>query len=95
MITKGLNTFLSVTCWLSIDSEQKEDNETYKLLHSPEQLTEDFLSHPKHFVKMLHTNYAAHFKDINDLAQATNMLSFADVLMNEWREDVMSKYRFV
>lgn len=76
--------------WLFIDSEQKDENGTYRLLHSPEKLTDDFISHPNHFVKMLHTNYAGHFKEINDLAQASNMLSVADVLMNEWREDIMS-----
>lgn len=56
-----------------------------KLTHSPEQLTDDFLTQPTTVMNLLHTNYMCRFRDIDDLVHVADSLSHADVLMNEWR----------
>lgn len=61
------------------------ETNTAKLLHSPEQLADDFMSQPAIFMNLLHANYMCHFKDIDDIVQSTDMLSSTDVVLNEWR----------
>lgn len=56
-----------------------------RLLHSPEQLSDDFLSQPHSFIGLLHTNYPGHYQDIDDVVSVSEIFSGADVLMNEWR----------
>lgn len=67
-----------------IDQETNSD----QLLHSPEQLADDFMSQPAVFMNLLHANYLCHFKDIDDIVQSTDMLSIADVVLNEWRVNI-------
>lgn len=61
------------------------DNGLKTLQHSPEQLAADFLSQPSKFLSLLHTNYACHFQDIDNVLLASDLLSRSDIYMNEWR----------
>lgn len=66
-------------------AETPSENGLKILQHSPEQLAADFLSQPSKFLSLLHTNYICHFRDIDNVLLAADMMSRSDIYMNEWR----------
>lgn len=77
-----------IALWLkSPDSDDRPD----RLLHSPEQLADDFTSQPSNLLNLLYANYACHFRQIEDVMRAADTLSSADVLLSEWRDDACAR----
>ncbi|XP_058445114.1 cell cycle checkpoint protein RAD17 [Malaya genurostris] len=58
--------------------------------HSPEDLTDAFVSQPGSMISLIHSNYVTRFTDIDDIKEAADGLSLSDVIMCEYREDLLS-----
>lgn len=71
------------------------DNGLRTLQHSPEQLATDFLSQPSKFLSLLHTNYACHFQDIDNVLLAADLMSRSDIYTNEWRVSITTSRCFL
>ncbi|KAH8330220.1 hypothetical protein KR067_000192, partial [Drosophila pandora] len=65
-------------------------NDSKRLQHSPEGITESFRTEPRNFVNFIHANYLPHFKDIEDIVDAIHDLGLADCMLNEYRDDNLS-----
>uniref|UniRef100_A0A1I8P3C9 AAA+ ATPase domain-containing protein n=1 Tax=Stomoxys calcitrans TaxID=35570 RepID=A0A1I8P3C9_STOCA len=64
--------------------------ESNKLLHSPEDIAQAFITEPKKFTDFVHTNYLHHFRDIDAVVDAANGLSLCDVILTEYRDDALA-----
>lgn len=59
--------------------------------HSPEDLTDAFVSQPSSMISLIHSNYVVRFTDIDDIAGAADALSLSDVIMSDcFREDQLT-----
>lgn len=67
------------------DLEKQSENGYQQFFHKPETIADDFVSQPSTFTDMIHTNYVCHYSTIEDVIEAANILSYSDVLTNEWR----------
>lgn len=65
-------------------------NDSKRLQHSPEVITESFCTEPRNFVNFIHANYLPHFKDIEDIVDAIHDMGLADCMLNEYRDDHLS-----
>lgn len=65
---------------------------TESLSNNPETLTDMFCTQANTCLKMIFVNFAPRFTRMEDAAVAADFLSTADVLMNEWRNDILSLY---
>lgn len=64
----------------------KPDSKTIKsFTHSPEIISSILMIQPSTNLNLIHANCGCHFNEIDDLARAANILSEADVMLNEWR----------
>ncbi|XP_058835626.1 cell cycle checkpoint protein RAD17 isoform X2 [Topomyia yanbarensis] len=63
-----------------------------KFHHSPEDLTDAFTSQPGSMISLIHSNYVLRFTDIEDIKEAADALSLSDVIMSEYREDLLASY---
>ncbi|XP_065362925.1 cell cycle checkpoint protein RAD17 [Calliphora vicina] len=61
--------------------------EAKRFLHSPEELTEAFITEPKKFIDLVQANYVLHFRDIEYVLEAANGLSLCDIMLNDYRDD--------
>ncbi|KXJ69627.1 hypothetical protein RP20_CCG026106 [Aedes albopictus] len=62
-----------------------------KFHHSPEDLTDAFVSQPSAMISLIHSNYVTRFTDIDDIVGAADVLSLADVIMSDgFREDQLT-----
>ncbi|XP_055370723.1 cell cycle checkpoint protein RAD17 [Condylostylus longicornis] len=62
-----------------------EDSKKDKFLHSPEELTTQFLTEEKNFVNFIYANYLAYFTSIENVLEAINSLSLSDILLTEYQ----------
>lgn len=58
-----------------------------KLVHSPEDLSDIFSSQPNNYIELVHSNYIKRFGNLEDICEASNVLSTVDVLRSEYREN--------
>ncbi|XP_021694694.1 cell cycle checkpoint protein RAD17 [Aedes aegypti] len=62
-----------------------------KFHHSPEDLSDAFVSQPGAMISLIHSNYVTRFTDIEDIVGAADVLSLADVIMSDgFREDQLT-----
>uniref|UniRef100_A0A182X4X1 AAA+ ATPase domain-containing protein n=1 Tax=Anopheles quadriannulatus TaxID=34691 RepID=A0A182X4X1_ANOQN len=69
----------------------KQDGET-RFVHSPESITECFLTQPTSIVSLLHSNYVTRCTGIQNVAAASDTLTVVDGIMNEFRSDQLAMY---
>ncbi|XP_037936399.1 cell cycle checkpoint protein RAD17 [Teleopsis dalmanni] len=62
-----------------------------KLLHNPEEISECFSTDPRKMLDFIHANFCLHFKSIDHLVTATNGISLADVIVNEYRDTSLAQ----
>uniref|UniRef100_A0A8W7Q053 Uncharacterized protein n=1 Tax=Anopheles coluzzii TaxID=1518534 RepID=A0A8W7Q053_ANOCL len=63
-----------------------------RFVHSPESITECFLTQPTSIVSLLHSNYVTRCTDIQNVAAASDTLTVVDGIMNEFRSDQLAMY---
>lgn len=66
-------------------TESSETPGLQTFLHSPEDITNTFITQPRNLLTMAHTNFLCHFSSIEHAVIAIDMLTNADVFLNEWR----------
>ncbi|CAB0010614.1 unnamed protein product, partial [Nesidiocoris tenuis] len=62
-----------------------------KLVHDPVEIGESFTSSPELFTGMLHENYLNTFSCVHDVAAASETLSMADTLLNDFKDSLASR----
>lgn len=55
------------------------------LTNPPETIIAVLTTQPLTNLNLIHANYSGHFQDIDDVASAADILSEAEVILNEWR----------
>lgn len=68
-----------------IDNDDVDSNGNRSLQHSPEVIADTFTTQPSINLSLMHSNYVAHFQCIDDVVNATDILSHSDIVLNEWR----------
>uniref|UniRef100_A0A182KAT6 AAA+ ATPase domain-containing protein n=1 Tax=Anopheles christyi TaxID=43041 RepID=A0A182KAT6_9DIPT len=63
-----------------------------RFVHSPESITECFLTQPASIVSLLHSNYVTRCTNIQNVAAASDTLTIVDGIMNEFRSDQLAMY---
>lgn len=66
--------------------ELNNSTKLIELTHKPEVITESFLTRPKNFVTLIHSNYIKSYSDIHSLSKAAEMLSISDCFESEYRD---------
>lgn len=79
-------------CFLVVGEDVTTTDQQKYLLHSPDDITEAFLTQPRNFQSFIHTNYIHRFSSIEDISSAADILSVSDLLMCEYREDQLTDY---
>lgn len=59
------------------------------LTHRPEAITESFITQPRTFIELIHSNYIKNIQNINDLAELSNIYSTNDLFMTEYRDTTL------
>lgn len=62
-----------------------------KLVHDPVEVGENFVSSPGLFLGMLHENYPNTYSSVHDIAKASDTLSTAEILLNDFVDSQSSK----
>lgn len=75
--------------------ETTKENDFKLFLHSPEDIANTFLTQPRNMLTLTHTNYLCHFRDIENIVGAANMLTRSDVLLNEWQTDLSKELALI
>lgn len=87
-----VHQWAGLNCKYNICSPPSDaDDRPNRLVHSPEQLADDFGIQPQNFLNLLYANYACHFQDIETTLRAADALSSADVLLSEWRDNACGR----
>lgn len=68
-----------------IDELNKETN-IEMLTHRPESIAESFITQPRTFINLIHSNYIKNIQNIDELAELTNIYSKNDLFMTEYRD---------
>ncbi|XP_035781469.1 cell cycle checkpoint protein RAD17-like [Anopheles albimanus] len=63
-----------------------------RFLHAPEDITDSFISQPAAIISLLHSNYVSRCSDVHCLSSASDCLTVADLIMNEYRSDQLASY---
>lgn len=61
-----------------------------KLTHSPESLTDIFITQPQSFLSLMFSNYLGHLSSIEDCQEMGKHLTLGDFLLAEYRETAMT-----
>lgn len=69
--------------------EMNEKTNQMQLTHNPEQIAENFSSQPNNFILMIHSNYMKNFSDIENLSSCAEILSLADCISSEYRDNTL------
>lgn len=67
--------------------KRSDDGKSWRLLYSVEELVQEFFTQPSMFASFLFENYLKYFGDINDVANAAEILSFSAVLLENWDKE--------
>lgn len=59
----------------------------WKFEHTPESLFNEFVTQPNTVVSFLHENYLRYFSNFHDVCKGAEILSFSDLLLNDWKDD--------
>lgn len=70
---------------LLADNDGIDANGYKTLVHSPEEIASNFSTQPSNIITLIHTNYMGHFQNIDDVIRASDNLSRADIILNEYR----------
>lgn len=65
-------------------------DESKKLTHCPELLTDTFSTMPSSFVSFIYSNYPARLSSIANCAEVSNLLSQSDVLLTDYRDSSLA-----
>ncbi|CRK86950.1 CLUMA_CG000766, isoform A [Clunio marinus] len=58
-----------------------------QLTHKPEDISENFSSQPTNFIQLVHSNYFHNFTEIDDISEASEILSLSDCFDSEYRDE--------
>lgn len=75
--------------------ETTKENDFKLFLHSPEDIANTFITQPRNMLTLTHTNYLCHFRDIENIVGAANILTQSDVLLNEWQTDLSKELAII
>ncbi|XP_052864419.1 cell cycle checkpoint protein RAD17 [Anopheles cruzii] len=67
-----------------------KNDATSRFLHAPEDIGDCFVTQPTAIISLLHSNYVTRCSDVHCLAAASDALTMADVIMNEYRTDQLA-----
>lgn len=70
---------------LYADNDLANPDEMKSFLHSPEDISNVFTTQPRNMLTLTHTNYLCHFDTIEHALGATDILTRADIFINDWR----------
>lgn len=70
---------------LRIDNDEADSKGVRLLQHSPEAIASTFTTQPSTNLSLMHSNYVGHFQSIDDVVNASDILSQTDIVLNEWR----------
>lgn len=59
------------------------------LQHSPESIASTFTTQPTVNLALMHTNYVGHFRTIEEIVAAADILTRTDMVLHEWRSDLL------
>lgn len=82
----GCDETLSLMHGLGRIFNPKYDEKTNRLSHSPETLTDTFLTQPNNLLQFMFSNYLTHFSTVSDAANCCGEFSLSDFLISEYRE---------
>lgn len=68
-----------------VDNDDVDGNGNRTLHHSPEAIADTFTTSPSINLSLMHSNYVEHFQCIDDIVNASDILSRTDIVLNEWR----------
>lgn len=57
-------------------------------MYPPDEISSLLATQPTSSLNLIHHNYIGHFQSLEDVINAIDCLSFADMIMNEWRSDL-------
>lgn len=61
------------------------------MLHSPDEIASLLATQPTTSLALIHHNYVGHFQRLEDILNASDALSCADVIQCEWRSDASNE----
>ncbi|XP_053672269.1 cell cycle checkpoint protein RAD17 [Anopheles nili] len=88
----GLNENLTFLHWLGRIFYPKyvQHAEEVRFLHSPESITDNFMTQPSTVVSMLHSNYITRCSNIQNVSRAAEALALVDIIMKTYWHDQLA-----
>lgn len=74
-----------------LDQENADAQGNKTFIHSPDEIASLLATQPTTSLNLIHHNYIGHFQYLEDVISAIDCLSYADMIMNEWRSDLSAE----
>lgn len=73
------------------DQDAQNDLSHRTFTHCPNNISSLLATQPTTSLNLIHHNYIGHFQVLEEIVNAIDCLSHADVILNEWRSDLAAE----
>lgn len=74
-----------------LDQKEESGHGLKKFTHCPNDISSLLATQPTTSLNLIHHNYIGHFQSLEDIVNGIDSLSYADIILNEWRSDLSAE----
>lgn len=75
----------------NLDQDEADSDGNKQFINSPDEIASLLASQPTTSLNLIHHNYIGHFQRLEEILDAIDCVSHADVILNEWRSDLCAE----